>query len=224
MTHPTIRRLNAEWELIAPHPLPAGWRRFPVLRAVGSLAELLPAIRAAPDPVLRALLSSDEEAALAQRVVLQAMLGRAVLDAARDRLHGVDDYVGELWLVIAGYPLVRRPSRIAANLALDTRKRVWRRASPASDGVAEEAGVGELHPSEELEHVLRQARRQAVIDPTTERVLRLVYSEDLPSEEAARRLGVSGAVVRQRCRRGIQRLAGRSADLAVEAVSPGYWA
>jgi hypothetical protein len=156
--------------------------------------------------------------------VLQAMLGRIVLDAARDRIHGVDDYVGELWLVIACYPLARRPSRIAANLALDTRKRVWHRTPAVADGAPATSAVPALHPSEELDHVLRNARRQHVIDPATESVLRLVYSDGLRSEEAAGRLGVSSAVVRQRCHRGIRRLAVRAGDLAVEAVSPGYWA
>ena len=120
--HPTLRRLNSEWAELARLPVPAKWTGEPALAGLIDLAGVLAAVRAEPDAILGALLRRGDS--MAWRVVLQAMLGRAVRDAARDREHDLDDYVGELWLGIAGYPLHRRPARIAANLALDTAKRV----------------------------------------------------------------------------------------------------
>jgi DNA-directed RNA polymerase specialized sigma24 family protein len=143
------------------------------------------------------------------------MLGRLVRDAARDREHDLDDYVGELWLCISGYPLARRPVRIAANLALDTAKRVRARSravpvDPARLGLLPAPSRG---PGERVGLVLARARRADLLDQPSHAALALVYRSGLPGEEAARLLGLSPAALRQRCRRAVQRLAAYAEDL-----------
>ena len=77
-----------------------------------------------PDPVLgrSAWPSPWTATSLAGRVVLQTMLGKVVRLAQAHPDVAVDDFVSALWCRIRTYPLTRRPRRIAANLALDTRK------------------------------------------------------------------------------------------------------
>lgn len=215
--HPTLRRLNAEWNELAERPVPGDWRTEPALAVSSSLAEVLASVGPSPDAVLGSLLRVGDP--VARRVVLQAMLGRAVLDAARDSSHDFDDYVAELWLRIAGYPLGRRPARIAANLALDTRKRVRGRPSlPPIDperlaglAAASAAGSG-------ARLLLARARRTAVIDATTESALRLVYAEGFDTRTAAASLGMTPCALRQRCHRALRRLAAH-ADCLREVVA-----
>ncbi len=117
---PIVRSLNEEWDRLAARPVPTGWGG-----AARTVGEVLAGVGADPDARLGELLrhhaGGDQ---LAGRVVLQAMLGKLVRLAAEDRRHGVSDYVAECWLRLAGYPLARRPHRVAANLALDTRRGV----------------------------------------------------------------------------------------------------
>lgn len=217
--HPTLRRLNAEWQELAGAPVPPGWRTETPLSRAGDLATVLTSVRAAPDAVLGALLRCAD--ATAYRVVLQAMLGRIVLDAARDPSHDLDDYVAELWLAIATYPLGRRPARIAANLALDTRKQVGRsRPFPLVDPArladrAREPGQAGSSPAGLL---LSRARRTALITLDTERALRLIYTEGLGTRQAAAVLGVAPAALRQRSARAVRRLAAHARDLR-EAIA-----
>lgn len=189
------------------------------LSGADDLAEALASVQAAPDAVLGALLRCGD--ALAHRVVLQAMLGRAVLDAARDPSHDFDDYVAELWLRIATYPLARRPIRIAANLALDTRKRVRGRkevhpVDPAR--LLHLVQVSDEDGSAPADLLLTQAQRTALITATTERALRLIYTEGLDTRQAAAVLGVAPAALRQRCARAVRRLAAHAHDLQ-EAIA-----
>lgn len=215
--HPTVRRLNTEWHELAPAGIPAGWRAEPALAGARNLAGVLASVRADPDLVLGALLRSADP--LAYRLVLQAMLGRVVLDAARDPLHELDDYIAELWLGIACYPLARRPARIAANLALDARKRVrGRHPLPLIDPsrFGSWAHLVESTPNAQL--VLARARRIALIDDDAEQALRLVYLEGLRTTRAAAVLGVTPAALRQRCHRALRRLAAHAADLREPAA------
>lgn len=210
--HPTLRRLNADWAALAGQPVPPAWAGEPVLhcRLVG---EVLAAVPDRPDEVFAALLRCGD--GLARRVVLQAMLGRVVLDASRDREHDLDDYVGELWLCLSGYPLARRPARIAANLALDTAKRVRARARAVP---VDPVRLGSLPapprgPGERIGLVLARARRAELLDQASHAALSLVYTRGLPGEEAARLLGLTPAALRQRCRRAVQRLAAHAEQL-----------
>lgn len=217
--HPTLRRLNAEWQELASAPVPPGWLTEPPLVHAADLAEVLASVRAAPDAVLGALLRCGD--ATAHRTVLQSMLGRAVLDAARDPSHDLDDYVAELWLRIATYPLLRRPTRIAANLALDARKQVRGRdpidpRDPARLADSAQPSVEACHASADL--LLAQARCAALITVKAERALRLVYAEGLDTYQAAAVLGIAPAALRQRCARAVRRLAAHSQDLQ-EAIA-----
>lgn len=212
MTNDLLSRLNREWFDLAHHPLPDRWREEPALRTAVVVGDLLVCIRQEPDAALAALLRQGQSDALARRVMLQTMLGRMVNDAVRDPDHGLDEYVGELWLTIAGYPLQRRPRRIAANLALDTRKRV-RARQPQWAELPEGVAQPEV-PCGEVDELLAEARRQRLINDNSERALRLVYQEGLRSDQAAALLGVSPSAVRWRCRRAVQAMARRAEELA----------
>lgn len=215
--HPTLGRLNAEWQAMAGGPVPSRWRTEPVLAEQSDLAGVLASVRSDPDAVLGALLGHGD--ATAHRVVLQAMLGRMVLDALRDPAHDLDDYLAELWVRIATYPLTRRPGRIAANLALDTRKRVWAHRSVRPVDPASLAGVRADPPAaSRLGLLLTRARRTAVIDAEMERALRLVFSDGLDCRTAAAELGITPSTLRQRCHRAVRRLAAHAADLQ-EAIA-----
>ncbi|MGC3955141.1 MAG: hypothetical protein QM804_13005 [Propionicimonas sp.] len=210
--HPTLRRLNVEWQEVAETPVPDRWRREAALASAGTLADALALVRPDPDTVLGALLRLRYAAA--QRIVLQAMLGRAVLDAARDPLHDLDDYVAELWLGIATYPLARRPARIAANLALDARKRVRGRPVPLPVDPARLIALSAAQPmGADVAVLLTRARRCGVITDAAERTLRLVYAEGLDPDQAAVVLGVTPAALRQRCHRALRRLASHAIAL-----------
>ncbi len=215
--HPTLRRLNSEWAELARLPVPAKWTGEPALAGLIDLAGVLAAVRAEPDAILGALLRRGDS--MAWRVVLQAMLGRAVRDAARDREHDLDDYVGELWLGIAGYPLHRRPARIAANLALDTAKRVRSRprAIPTDPARLALVPARPAEPGRSAGLVLARARRAALLDGPSHVALRLVYADGLPGERAAVLLGLTPAALRQRCHRAVRRLAAH-ADVLGESV------
>ena len=124
-----------------------GRRGIRCSRSAGVCRMCSRAVRADPDAVFAALLT--EAAAgqpIAARVVLQAMLGKVVRLAQAHPDVGVDEFVSALWCRIRTYPLARRPPRIAANLALDTRKDVLagtrRRAHESSVGSLSEPGVG----------------------------------------------------------------------------------
>jgi hypothetical protein len=91
-----------------------------------SLDDLLAAAQGCPDAILGALLTEVSKGnQLAGRVILQALLGRIVRMATRDPWAGVDDYVAALWCRIQTYPFTSRPTRIAANLSMDTLKTVY---------------------------------------------------------------------------------------------------
>lgn len=215
--HPTLRRLNDEWALLAVRPAPRDWAGEPALAGHADLAGVLGSVRSQPDPVFAGLLRRGD--ATAHRVVLQAMLGRIVLDAARDRAHDLDDYVGELWLGIATYPLQRRPARIAANLALDVAKRVRARGRWVAVDPSRLAGAGcsQRGAAERAALLLARARRTALLDDDTLAALHLVYTRGVDGAAAAALLGLTPAALRQRCHRAVRRLAAHAAELG-EAV------
>ena len=211
--HPTLRRLNADWAALSHQPPPQAWSGDPVLAGYPDPAAVLAGVRDRPDEVLGALLRRGDP--LARRVVLQAMLGRAVLDAARDPEHDLDDYVGEFWLGITGYPLQRRPARIAANLALDAAKRVRvrPRALPVDPGRLASLPRPAPDADRQAALVLARARRAALLDDASHAALSLVYTKGLATSEAARLLGLSPAALRQRCHRAVRRLAAHADEL-----------
>ncbi len=209
---PVVRSLNAEWESLAVLPAPAVWSPSGL-----TLGEVLHRIADDPDASLGELLrqhaTGDE---LAGRVVLQAMLGKLIRLAAQDARHCVGDYVAECWLRLADYPLARRPSRIAANLALDTRLRV--RAGddrrPIADVALDEVAVP---PRLDVSRLVGAATRLGLIDREAGACLYAVYGLGLRSHEAAEPLRISAALVRSRHARAIRQLAPHAATLVAVA-------
>ena len=230
-----VARLDEEWrELVdrTPEPPPV-WRRHLALAGCPGLDAVLARASRGDDEVLRPLLVEAHQGdALAGRVVLQALLGRLVGMARRDREAGVDDYVAALWCVLASYPLARRPARIAANLALDTLKTVHReRAGWGRAGVTCRPVGDELERLLEIEErrsavglaagqdglsaasVIEATRRLQLIDEVTGGLLHHVHVEGLSGRDAALRAGTSAGSLRVRCHRGVRRLAAHAPAL-----------
>lgn len=232
-----VDALNADWQRVVRDSaqVVAGWRlRHPALAAATGLDGVLDAVRSEPDAILGALLVETRTGCLvAPRVVLQAMLGKMVRMARSDAVAGVDDYVAVLWCEVVTYPLEARPRHIAANLALDTLKAVqaehrwlvrgevtpW----PPDEHLDEICTVGARQ--DRLDHgvtisvldadrVLDAGERLGILDAGMRAAMATVYCEGLRGDAAARRLGASPAVVRQRCSRGVRRLTERAALLA----------
>jgi len=161
-----ITALNAEWQQLGADSgalrTVAGWlAEAGVSTTAGSLAELLDELgrgdrqfgREHSDAWLRVLLEravgEGERSGLAARVVVQAMLPYATQTVQRllgpvQREFGdvAQVVVGCLYQVIRCYPIRRRPQRIAANIALDTRKtavRELRRETVVADSACVEA-------------------------------------------------------------------------------------
>lgn len=212
-TDPVVRSLNAEWRCLADAPTPADWSVV-----ASTLGDLLRGIADDPDATLGELLRRHAAGdPLAGRVVLQALLGKLIRLAAQDARHGVGDYVAECWLRLADYPLARRPRRIAANLALDTRLRV--RAGDHRRPLVDVVPLDEVSvpPRLDVPRLLRAATRLGLIDRDAGACLYAVYGLGLRSHEAAGRLRISAAAVRARNAHSIRRLVPHAATLAAVA-------
>ena len=148
------------------------------------------------------------------------MLGRIIRMAGRDPSAGVDDYVSALWCRICAYPLAARPTRIAANLSMDTLKAVsaerrWLREGEVTpwppevfwDEQHEHLFVGRRVRVVGAADVLRAGRDRGVIDEPVHALLVSVYVDELTGSEAAARHWTSAESVRVRCSRAVRRLA-----------------
>ena len=229
--------LGREWrELELNHPgTVSRWaRRHDALAPYRSFDDVLAAARLSSDPVLGALLAEASLGdQLASRVVLQALIGRMVRMAQRDPRASFDDYLARLWCAIESYPLERRPTRIAANLSMDTLKAVSRERRwmgrgdvtpwPSSELLEEllpPAGLdGSRYDSHqpadrEARRVLEAGTMLGLIDDSAVALLRSVYVDGLTSIEAARRLNTSAGMVRARCSKAVRKLATHSVELA----------
>lgn len=133
-----VEQLDREWRQLSSGRLRLKLREWaehePALAPFADPATLIRFLRrpgpwAARDALLRALLFRARVDPLAGRVVLEAVLPglkrvaeRVILDARdRDELWAL--LLACAWEQIRTYPLERRPSRIAANLLLDTRRK-----------------------------------------------------------------------------------------------------
>ncbi len=231
-----ITELNEEWaRLVARHRDRLPWDGQPALSGCRDLADVIAAIRYRPDPILGALLGEATAGdVLAGRAVLQAMLGKVVRLAQANPDLGVDDFVSALWCRIRTYPIQRRPTKIAANLTLDTRKDVvgatrtarLERASGTLSGADGERLLRrradrESTPDEpadiRAQHVIELAEALGVIDAATSSVLRTVYLDGASSRTAAARLGTSPGMIRYRCSRGLRELARHAVTLGEAA-------
>ncbi len=245
-------RLNLEWRRLSTAPVSCAtvvtWAAArPVLAGAESLDDILVLIggpdASVRDAALLALLELAQEGdALAGRTVLQAMLGKAVRIAAMvsdrpdmggDREESLSAAVTALWQVIATYPVAARPSRVAANLAMDTVAVVHRghtgssyhRPSfpevPCADisaadvrlPVGLQTGAGEVSGpvDAELFEVLAGAVRDGVLQLSEAQLLARVYGVDedgtpIDGRIVAAQEGVSWSTLRQRCHRLVRRL------------------
>lgn len=232
-------QLNAEWQALADHAVPKRWR-ISGLASCHSLADVLSAIDwgrrhdpVAADLMLLDLLDQHTENgdALAGRLVLQAMLGRAVNLVRRTHRFGAAGVRGELhqltaaavaglWSAIATYPVRRRRQKVAVNLCMETLRHFTEylddHAPRAVDGGAFEAlepmfGDRPPAPVVELLDTLTWGVAAGVITTDEATLLGRVYCPG-PGQEGgavavARELGVTPTTVRQRCSRATQRLA-----------------
>ena len=232
-----VNALDQEWREVVNgrSETVIGWaERHAVLTPCQSLNDVLTVARLNSDPVLAALLTEVSAGdRLAGRVVLQALLGRMVRMAQRDPRSDVDDYLACLWCVINGYPLERRPVRIAANLSMDTLNAVWRERSwlgggeitlwPSSEALEELLQPAGLDGSSydasppidvEVQRVLEAGSLLRLIDDSDAALLRGVYADGMTGDQAARRFHTSAGVVRVRCSKAVRRLAASAVELA----------
>ena len=229
-----VEALDREWQdLDRRHPgAVSRWAgRHDVLAASCSFDDVLSSARVHSDPVLAALLAEvslgDQ---LAGRVVLQALVGRMVRMAQRDRHASIDDYLARLWCAIGSYPLERRPERIAANLSMDTLKAVSREHRwmgdvalfPSSESLEQLLPParfdGSCYDSPqpvdiEARRVLEAGRLLGLMNDSTVALLRSVYVDGMTSTEAGRRFHTSAGTVRVRCSKVVRELATHSVEL-----------
>lgn len=214
-------------------------RRHPALAGLARPGDVVDAIDAADpdakDVLLLALISEFQRGQqLAGRIVLQAMLPK-LLRIARstassvsweeDRRHIT---IAAMWEVLAAYPIARRSSRVAANVALDTLHQVTRRPGQIEpmpvDPVELARGftvskaldhwsspiTDELSADGDLQQMLNWALTHQIITRADAHLLAISYpaaGRRAQFDVAARQLGISQEAVRQRCHRVRTRLA-----------------
>lgn len=213
----------------------------PALAGASRPADIVDAVEAAPadrqDAILLTLLRLTQAGEqLAGRILLQQMLPRlarlrhriktpasssADYRLQEDRSHII---VATFWEVVATYPIERRPTRVAANLALDTLGQVYRIADrnpeiipdePIEDGQLLNT-CGPLYPAaepqpaddpdDELPAILRWATTTGVLTPAAAQLLNDIYALGEPPLEYSRRTGLSHASIKQQCVRAKRRL------------------
>jgi DNA-directed RNA polymerase specialized sigma24 family protein len=131
-----VSNLERDWRRLVrgvlPERLRAWARGEPTLAAFPEPPRLIAFLRsssaASKDAVLRPLVRIARDEPLAARVVLEALapgltrLAERVIFDERDRDELWALILGHAWQQIRSYPLERRPSKIAANLILETRR------------------------------------------------------------------------------------------------------
>jgi hypothetical protein len=239
-----VARWEADWRWWSSRPDGSRWvgrwiERHSCLAGVRSLQSVLEACGAdrsvevdVADRRLAAVVSEaaagDEAAA---RVVWQRVLpGWVTRAAARSRRHGMslDSILDELmatgWTVIRGYPVQRRPRKVAVNIIMDSEYRWLRSTStqviqPIPVAPAELSRYQPVHGSGdgasswgqpervlgELPQVLLEAVRQG-FDGADARLLVELFVLDRGVAELAARDGVSQRRIRQRRQEAIRRL------------------
>jgi hypothetical protein len=237
-----VEALDQEWHELVGSSRTAVRRwadRHEVLKPCRTLDDVLSLATPNSDAVLFALLTevSRDHDHLAARVVLQTLVGRMVRMAQRDPRGSTEDYLAALWCVINSYPLSRRPTRIAANLSLDTLKAVsndrrWLRRGdvslcPSSASLEELlAPVGldgspyDSLPSGDLEvrRVLEAGRLLSLIEISDALLLQRIYADGWSGDRAARQFHVAEGTVRVRCSKAVRRLAAHAVELADAAA------
>lgn len=232
-----LASLEAEWRGLVRGELGTrfrGWRaEDATFRPFGHPEALLTFLHRrgrpdAKDPVLLALLVRARQDQLAGRVVLQAMLpGLKSLSA---RLARSVVSFEELWQVlfaclwerIVTYPVERRPSRVAANLLLDTMKKTLAELKNEAKALGQlsELSLDEFDdllgtPAEsdgavdgrvDVEAVLSRAIVAGAVTGEEAELILATEIDGVPMAAVAERLGVSYNAVKIRRQRAEQRL------------------
>jgi hypothetical protein len=228
-----IDRLEAEWrELCCRGALDealVSWRRQEPSLAFANVDEIVQVLadRSANgeihDRVLRPLLRLAPEDPLAARLVLIRFLPCLKKMAGWGEQFGRDEWttllVSHPYEVIATYPLERRPSRIAANIAWDVRKNACRALRTRHRQTAELSSCGRLRTcdrdpaaEEALARVedadeLSRAIDGAAIDPQVVELLVLTRAGGMTVEAVAADRCEPSARLRQRRWRAERRMA-----------------
>ncbi|SDU50810.1 hypothetical protein [Jiangella alkaliphila] len=223
-------RLNDEWDRLSADGRADAVGRWaaaePALTGCQDLGDVEAAVAAGrqrADAVLIALLRLAHDGdALAGRTVLQLMLGKAIRIAAghagRDSRESLEHTaVAALWTVIATYPAERRPTKVAANIAMDTlgmvsRELAHRRTeTPAEPGTLAAVLVSDPEPDADIDlsELLAWAAESGTITAADAELLLDIYAP-APGLEggaaAAERAGISWAAARQRASRAVRRI------------------
>lgn len=253
---PLYRQLTQEWaELHTTPSTPATVRRWgrseKALAGFAMPGHIVDAIDAAgheqTNELLLALIRLFQRGhQLAGRVVLQALLPKLAKTAthaggmctsssdtwAEDRRHIT---LAEFWDVMADYPVERRTSSVASNLALDTLHRVTGARKPPTDlpvdphdfrdeenrdgarrtwlaglSTTDPDPVEEITPDSNLLEVIAWGMRNATISQDEAQLLVASYlperTQGFGFAAVAEQLGLSQAAVRQRCSRASRKL------------------
>ena len=190
-------RVNQEWEEYADQAPP-----WPC--SAPTMAMLLQSIRFNPDLVLGELITICQQGnPLAGRVIVQALLPKAILISSSNPYPPVEHILSALWIRIAHYRLDRRPRAVAANLILDARK----------DAIAEcrtrvvappDHHEGQDH--QKVVDIITAARRLGLATSQSLTIVEKVYVDGLPSAHVGKLFDMSPAAVRRRCSDTVRRL------------------
>jgi hypothetical protein len=199
------------------------------LAELGTLGELEPAVSAASpavaDQILLSLIRLHQAGDhLAGRAVLQLMLGKAIRIASsragRDSRQNLEQTaVTALWTVIATYPAHRRPTKVAANLAMDTLRLVTaelnhcQAETPASPDTLAATGEDRAPADEpadlELLNLLAWAVDHNTVSKADATLIMDIYCPAQGEEggaAAAARHGLSWPAARQRASRAVRKI------------------
>lgn len=200
------------WESCQDQPVPENWAD--IVPSATTLNDLVAAVHSEKaDTVLVGLLGQMQSGSgLAGMVGTWALFGRMKASACRDRKHCLDDYLSYLWLVMASYPLERRPRHVAANLTWDTAKAV---RAPVAECPYEQSTLEYLLEACQAPHdeaptgdqVIVRGHRLGIIDDTSARILHSVYMDGMPGRVAAVRHTTTETTIRWRCSSSLRRLA-----------------
>ena len=223
-----IERLEAEWPVLAAGPLQDRLRCWaaeePALAGFATPQQLLRHLRglrgrrAAEDEILAALVRQAQPDAQAARVVLQALLPG--LKALAGRLLLEPDEREEIWSALLAhcwerircYPLERRPSRIAANVLLDTLQKTTRelkrqrrdRDELAGDQTPERTATA--WDDADVERLLRRAVRATAISTLEAELILRTRIDGADLAALARESGISYHALNTRRLRAEKRL------------------
>ena len=226
-------QLNTEWNTLQHTPTPPHWRTHPTLDHP-TLAHIETTTRTTnpttANTTLHTLLThhhhpTHESDHLAGRTLLQLMLGKAIRLAAthtgRDTQHNLETLaITALWQTITTYPLDRRPTKIAANITMDTLNTITRELAHTHHETPTNPTTLHTHqtthqthhhtpPDLELLNLLTWAVDHHTITPADATLILDIYTPPpgQPGGPAAAQLhGLTWPTARQRASRAIRKI------------------